>query len=570
MTDAGRIAVLAATDAARARLEQAGEALGLTVAYSGDATKTQALALEQACATIYLIALDATTEAALDPLAEVLGAEGALVLFEDAEVLLQREGWDEARWLRHLGLKLGLRDDVLPERGDQLATTSAAETEPDGGVDPAAVATEAGAHATTDVADSTSAAADAAASMPADAAVARDDAVVDGLLDGGKLDIAKESTGIIGDNGDIGIQRDTPGDAAPARVDDIADTFEGQGAEDPPHWLDPAAAESVDSGSEWLDDGHGERQVGADGHTSDDDGSDGFAVTAAAGTPDAADDHEDLEALLKRAVTRATDSKESAQQEEPLAPVAEVRWQPPEGGLALVDPDAADAVPAAGAATNHRGEQEPGRHADIAALEAKASALSLAPMDEVDPAPAAQASDADAFGMVVVHAGIGGPDAVRQLLGGLEAGHATPVLVVQQLANDRHDRLVVQLQRATSLPVAVAVAGETPRAGHVHVLPAGMGVEAMSAQGGGARFADGDITSLLQLPAKDVIHVILSGTDPALTASLLAHKAAGATLLAQSPAGCYDSQAAEALIAEGIEHAPPAALASRLARPLQP
>ena len=74
----------------------------------------------------------------------------------------------------------------------------------------------------------------------------------------------------------------------------------------------------------------------------------------------------------------------------------------------------------------------------------------------------AQESKPDAChsGAVLVLAGIGGPDAVRQLLGALPAGFPRPVLVQQRLDGGRYDRLVAQMQRATH------AAGEAGRAGH--------------------------------------------------------------------------------------------------------
>src|SRR5690606_9905744 len=58
---------------------------------------------------------------------------------------------------------------------------------------------------------------------------------------------------------------------------------------------------------------------------------------------------------------------------------------------------------------------------------------------------------ADQAGAVAVFAGIGGPDAVRQFLGGLPPGFPRPVLIHQQLDGGHHDRLVQQMARATQL-----------------------------------------------------------------------------------------------------------------------
>jgi hypothetical protein len=36
------------------------------------------------------------------------------VIFDEAELAARREGWDAARWVRHLSAKLHRHDDVLP------------------------------------------------------------------------------------------------------------------------------------------------------------------------------------------------------------------------------------------------------------------------------------------------------------------------------------------------------------------------------------------------------------------------------------------------------------------------
>ncbi|MCP2839698.1 chemotaxis protein CheB, partial [Salmonella enterica] len=80
---------------------------------------------------------------------------------------------------------------------------------------------------------------------------------------------------------------------------------------------------------------------------------------------------------------------------------------------------------------------------ELAELERRIAGLSL--VDEHVPA--------EDNGAVVVLAGIGGPDAVRQLLGALPAGFPRPVLVRQRLDGGRYDKLVAQMQRVSAMPV---------------------------------------------------------------------------------------------------------------------
>lgn len=173
-------------------------------------------------------------------------------------------------------------------------------------------------------------------------------------------------------------------------------------------------------------------------------------------------------------------------------------------------------------------------------------------------------------GAVVVLAGIGGPDAVRQLLGGLPATFPRAVLIQQRLEGAKHDKLVRQMQRATAMPVHLAEAGESLQRGHVYVLPAHIGV---AAQPDGLHFAAdaGDSGAgpgpalIANLPADDSAVILLSGTDPAAVDAAMAHALRGALVAGQTPDGCFDAIASEALVARGGEAAAPAQLAKKLA-----
>lgn len=165
-------------------------------------------------------------------------------------------------------------------------------------------------------------------------------------------------------------------------------------------------------------------------------------------------------------------------------------------------------------------------------------------------------------GAVLVLAGIGGPDAVRQLLGSLPEGFPRPVLIQQRLDGARHDKLVRQMQRATAMPVHLAAAGEALQRGHVYVLPAELGLIADDA---GLRFGDAGADLLAQLPAADSAVILLSGSDPAVVDAAMTHAARGALVAGQSPDGCYDAVAAQALAARGAEAGAPAELARKLA-----
>src|SRR5690606_29641418 len=125
-------------------------------------------------------------------------------------------------------------------------------------------------------------------------------------------------------------------------------------------------------------------------------------------------------------------------------------------GLSLVADDAAATFAAAGKKTTDAAPS-------IEALEQRISGLSLADVDSYGHGPER--------GAVLVEGGLGGPDAVRQLLAAIPAGFPRPVLVRLQLDGGRYDRLVRQMERAALLPVQLAEAGGAVEPGRVYFLP---------------------------------------------------------------------------------------------------
>ena len=201
------------------------------------------------------------------------------------------------------------------------------------------------------------------------------------------------------------------------------------------------------------------------------------------------------------------------------------------------------------------------------------SNLELAPMDDAPTsAGMAAAAHADAgaavevasgMGAVVVLAGLGGPDAVRQLLSSLPDALPVPVLLYQHLEVGKHERLVDQLAKISKLPVHLARDGERPQAGHVSLLPAGLGARA---SGESLAFAQGALSQLLAcVSPEDSMVVVLSGADPQLVPAILAVRDAGGLVLAQDPEVCFDSAAADAMQRQGAAVFPALGLARQVA-----
>lgn len=391
-----RAALLARPGAARERLQAALQDAGADVVLVADPVDSTPGDLAAAEVQAVLVALEPSVETALESFETILADPALTVIFEEAELAATREGWDAARWARHLTAKLHRHDQVLPPGGES-------ETEFD-------IDIEAGKLSL----------------------YQRPEA--DGDLTG----IAAEALGLVGD-----VPRDS------LEVTTVVN-------------FDPVAAES---------------------------------------------------------------------------------------GPSLVDMDEALSVaPIDDEASRERFQQ------DINDLEHRTSTMELmnAPRDI-----------ADSKGAVVILAGIGGPDAVRQLLGGLPNRFPRAVVIQQRLDGARHDKLVRQMQRATEMPVVLAEIGKDIEVGHVYILPTQISL--VSGEKGPAFAPDDGTAAFAGLPAGDTAIILLSGSDAAVVDAAMTHAAHGALVAGQSPEGCYDAVAAQALVARGAETGSPANLAKLLA-----
>jgi chemosensory pili system protein ChpB (putative protein-glutamate methylesterase) len=380
MSSARRVVLLARPGPARERLVEAAREAGAELVLVADPVEADPDAVRAAKPEALLVALEPAVEAAIERFQDVYTDPDVIVLFEEADLIVQREGWDAARWLRHLANKLRMREDVLPDGGEK-----------------------------------------------------DESAIPDVVLERPTLYQRPEWNGDIGGiaNEAAGIAVDVPSDAM----------------------LDPNAPRIV---------------------------------------PDA-----------------------------PVAPL--------KGDLL---------------------------HSELDDIHMQAARLELAPIERKEHEVVVSR------GTVVVLAGLGGPDAMRQLLGGLPEDFARTVFLYQQLDGAKHDKLLRQMQRATTLPLALAEAGVVPQPGHIYLVPAELGVATGPE---GMRFAS-DVHAFSQLSAGDNAIVALSGTDPALVEAIMAQSWAGALLLAQLPSGCYEPATVQALIARGIAADTPQHLASQLAK----
>ncbi len=188
------------------------------------------------------------------------------------------------------------------------------------------------------------------------------------------------------------------------------------------------------------------------------------------------------------------------------------------------------------------------------------------PLAASGPPPLPPLSGAETAGVVLIEAGLGGPDPARQLLSSIPADFPAAVLVRLHLQGGRYDRLVAQMERASALPVALAASGASANPGTIYFMPDSVGVE--PAGGGRLRFvpeAGGATAIFAALPPGDSAIVFLSGSDPALIDAAMAATATGTLVAAQTPEDCYDGAACAVLRSRGVPSGLPVELAGRLA-----
>ena len=180
----------------------------------------------------------------------------------------------------------------------------------------------------------------------------------------------------------------------------------------------------------------------------------------------------------------------------------------------------------------------------------------------VDLEPAAP-SAGRARGAVVVLAGIGGPDALRRLLGGLPDRLEIPLLVRMPLEGARYGNLVKQMARVSPLPVALAESGADVENAVVYILDDATGVTLKDTGLSFAAHVQG--IDLLALPPVDSAVIVLSGADLAQVDPALRLAEAGAWVGGQVGDGCYDPAAATAVVAAGMFAGEPQELAQAIA-----
>lgn len=115
MAEPHRTVLLARPGIARERLRAALEQAGVDVVLEADPLQAGIDEIQASAARNLVIAVDAEVEDALARFDPLLVDVRYRILFEEAGLVAAREGWEAARWSRHLAAKLLGHGDVLPE-----------------------------------------------------------------------------------------------------------------------------------------------------------------------------------------------------------------------------------------------------------------------------------------------------------------------------------------------------------------------------------------------------------------------------------------------------------------------
>lgn len=496
------VVLLANPGAARDKLRQAVLNAGGNIVLEtepGQADAGQVLAANPAAV---VIALDASTDQALDRLEPVLDQAGVMVLLEEAELAAHREGWDAQRWERHLAAKLQGHGNVLPPGAEDEQLLHPQPGKP---------ATPAQGHADATLHPHLAQAEAFAPAVPNDALQLQAGVDTPVLVDGQWASVDTDTALSVGDDSlDLSFE--------PVAAETAFNSFESA------DYQPPAVADVVAPSLEELF-------------------ASAPAVSAPAAEPAAVmpPPLPPLPSAPAEPVLPAVETKVEAA----AAPATLDKW-------ALVDFDSSAPAPAPAPAP-----AEPARQWDL-------SSLSLIDLDSEDGQEGdAVPADQTATSVALVMAGIGGPDAIRRLLALLPAeGMPGAVLIQLRLDGGRYANLVAQLQRVSAAPVLLAEAGKTLQAGHVYVVSD----EITLGSGQPLRFDTlAPMASVLaDVPADGGVVLMLSGADAEQVDAVLRLAERGAWVAGQSGEGCYDPAAASALAVAGMPIGEPAWLAREL------
>ena len=645
MADAGvRVALLAKAGESRNQLRTALQDLGADLVCEGDPSELNPSAVRELNPKVLVVSLEPTIEAALDKFDELLSSSNIEVVYDDAEVSGQLNGWDLNRWARHLAAKI-IGTDLMPPVPEGSAMATHDEWQPQPGAPETPAQAMADAKLEDYLHDTQSLATDVPVNESYSDALQRNvpelqvepeqeinlDVNLDDLEHAMRLNVADDQHETLPQT-KIELENNSPAadefelaqfdnfmsvEAAATAATQIGNDFVAPEVFAELDIEDFAAREATETGPA----NHAEHSIEDDDFISFDNAQADIKDEISLG-----DDFDiDLSALDDSAVEVAAEDHATLDFEENASTLADFKVS--EQAVAFSKYQSDDAVemsssmdddvaalaaqldefekndnrataqnmdfgnaPAstpttATARTAPNGSSSNSQQVTKETPKFDASTLSLLDMDADIPGHGAvhvAATSAllkrnkfslEAFegeepsekplsdvGAVLILAGMGGPDAVRQLLKALPASLNVPVLLYQHLEVGKHDRLVVQLQKVSNLPVYLAVQGQTAEPGQVAVMPVGVGLDLVENElffGG----ADSQQELVATLPAKHSVVVVLSGAAYETAAEAAYVQSQGGLALAQDPTNCFEPAASDALVKLGGKTAEIPALA---------
>lgn len=559
MTEHGvRIALLARAGMARDQLHRALNEAGAEIVAEGDPADLDPKQVADCRPTVFLVSLEPSIEKALDKFDGLLAAPGIEVMFDDAEVTGKLDGWDLNRWARHVASKL-LGSETLPPAPADAIFVEEGEVNLRPGLPPTPA--ELMDHAKLeDYTAETSELADwvptSPSLTPAPGAAGAADASSETSFswDGSQEAAGDGNEGEFSLDTDLGIEVDL-GELDFAPTPDPVEPAKPEPAE--PILGDMEFGESIrfSSFSQEQPEVLGDLDADVAQLAAQLEAFEKTDQRAAAVEPDFAKAPKEPSDVRDDADIVAVVSKKSVAEKKAAERAAEKAAPEP-----VAAPPAAASIDFSNLALAPMEGELPPTPPIVPAFSPARETPELQLGDLSLDTPAATAPVG--LGAVLILAGLGGPDAVRQLLSSLPERLAVPVLLYQHLEVGKHERLVEQLAKISRLPVVLACDGAVPEPGKVTLLPAGM---TAVANGNSLRFTSGSLSQLITaLPAQDSMIIVLSGAEVQLVPLILAVKEEGGLVLAQDPEVCFDAAAADAMRHEGAPVFPALGLAKQI------
>lgn len=430
------------------------------IAHEGPVSSFDVAKLRQAGVDVLVVNLDdSVDDSALDLVYELVASGDISVVFNDAQASRGLDGWDRARWARHLAAKALNRDIVDPPRPDDARPVETPES------------------AVTEVAPSAALAATIPEPQPEPAVVHATEP--EPLVEEPALAMAHVD--------DTEAVRPATSDTLAAELEALLALDEAQNhpeeefgslkfsAEDelPPlhdgdfSWQDDAASEAPEV-PEARHEAIAEVPAPAPAKTD----APAFDINL---------DHLSLASFDEDVVPPVLEKATLAQQTpspvapewgfvEEQAPAAPVATDKASFGVEKVS--AADYLAPDVEILEHESPVEPGMSLELVSLEE-----AVAPKHDYEPYEAHLHELDSAFArLLVLGAARESSASLESFLAALPGNLKMPILLVQHHANDAHDQLLEGLATRCSLPVKLAAAGMRARSGEVVVVPRGQQV----------------------------------------------------------------------------------------------